>query len=96
MDILDALSWHTTVTRTKRQFDIVTFSITTAGLTLATYNAVQISKLENKIAANKKKLDLLIDITSLHKQHFKVVDQKLDDISNQLATMLQVNKVHFA
>lgn len=37
-------------------------------------------------------MDDLIDITNLHKQHFT----KLDDISNQLATMFQVNKVHIS
>jgi pyrimidine operon attenuation protein/uracil phosphoribosyltransferase len=61
--ILDALPIHTTVTKTKRQFDLVTFGIATTGLTLATYNADQILKLENKILANEKKL---IDITNLH------------------------------
>jgi hypothetical protein len=35
-DLLDALPGHTTVTRNKRQFYHVNFSISTAGLTLAT------------------------------------------------------------
>ena len=95
-DFIDILDDHTIVTQTKRQLDLVTFRIAFAGLTLATYNAMQISKLENKIATNKKKLDYLIDITNLHEQHFKAVDQRLDDISNQLTTMLQVKKAHFA
>jgi hypothetical protein len=89
INIQDALPKHTTVTRTKRQFDLVTLGIATAALTLATYNTVQISKVKNKITANEKKLDHLIDITNLHKQHFKAVDTKLDDISNQLATMFK-------
>jgi hypothetical protein len=46
--------------------------------------------------ANEKKLDHLIDITNLHEQHFKAVDTNLENISNHIATMLQVNKVHFA
>jgi len=96
IDLLDALPRHTTVTRTKCQFNLVTLGIETAGSMLATYNAVQISKLEDKIAANNKKVDSLIDITNLHEKHFKAVDQKLDDISNQLATMLQISKVYFA
>jgi hypothetical protein len=95
IDILDALPRHTTVTRTKRQFDLILFGLASAGLTMAMYNAVQISKLENKMASNKKKLDHLINITNLYEQHFKAVDQKIDNISNQLAIMLQVNKVHF-
>jgi hypothetical protein len=93
IDILDALPQHTTVTRTKQQFNLVAFGIVTVGL--AMYNAVQIPKLENKINTSEKKVDHLIDITNLHEQHFKAVDQKIDDISNQLTTMLQVNKAHF-
>jgi hypothetical protein len=53
-------------------------------------------KLEDKISANEKKVDHLIDITNLHENHVKAVDHKIDDISNQLATMLQVKKFHFA
>ncbi len=44
MNILDALPRHATVTRTKRQFNLITFCIATGGLTLATYKAVLISK----------------------------------------------------
>jgi hypothetical protein len=53
IDHLDTLPRHTTVTRIKHQLDLITFGIATVSLTLATYNAVQISKLENKIAANE-------------------------------------------
>jgi hypothetical protein len=94
--LLDTLQRQTTITRTKCQFDLVTFGIATAGLTLTTCNAVQISKLENKIAANNKKVDHLIDITNLHEQHIKAINQKLDGMSDQLSTMLQIHKVHFA
>ncbi len=94
IDLLDALLRHTTGTRTKQLFELVTFGIAMTRLTLATYNMVQISKLENKIAANEK-VDHLVDITNLREQQFKAVDQKLD-ISNSLATMLPINKVHFA
>jgi hypothetical protein len=38
----------------------------------------------------------LVDITNLHEQHFKAVDQKLDDVSSKLALLLRINKVHFA
>lgn len=79
----------------KKLILFIIFSITMAVLTLSTYNAVQISKLENKITVNEKKLDHLIDIPNLHQQHFRAMDQKIDNISNQLATMLQINKVHF-
>jgi hypothetical protein len=48
-----------------------------AALTLATFNTARISKLETQIAHNNKRLDHLVDITALHEQHFKAVDQKL-------------------
>jgi hypothetical protein len=66
-----------------------------ASLTLSTINTAKISALESKIALNNKRLDHLVDITALHEQHFKVVDQKLDDISRQLVLLISVNKAHF-
>ncbi len=55
INILDVLPIprHVPVTKTKRQFNLVTFGVATAGLTLTTYNAVQISRLNNRIVANK-------------------------------------------
>jgi hypothetical protein len=44
-NLIDALSKHTTVTHTKRQFDIITFGVITTRLTLATFNTIKISKL---------------------------------------------------
>jgi hypothetical protein len=62
-----------------------------AALTLA----ARISKLQTQIANNNKRLDHLVDITTLHEQHFKAVDQKLDDVSSKLTMILRINKVHF-
>ncbi len=56
MDFLDMLPRHTTVRRTKGQFGLVKFGISTAGLTLATYYTIQFSRLENRISANEKKV----------------------------------------
>ncbi len=56
-----------------------------AALTLATYNTARISKLEMQIAQNNKRLDHLVDITSLHEQHFKALDKELDDVAEKLA-----------
>jgi hypothetical protein len=67
-----------------------------AALTLATFNTAKISHLETQVAHNNKRLDHLVDITMLHEQHFKAVDKKLDDVSNKLAMLLKINKVHFA
>ncbi len=57
---------------------------------------MQISKLKDRITATNKKVDHHFDITKLHEKHFKEFDQKIDDISNQLANMLQINKVRIA
>ena len=70
--------------------------MSSAALTLATFNTVKISHLETQIVNNNKHLDHLVDITSLHEKHFKAVDQKVDDMANQLAKILRYNKVKFA
>jgi hypothetical protein len=67
-----------------------------AALTLATFNKAKISHLETQIAHNTKQLDHLVDITTLHEQHFKAVDKELDDVTDKLAMLLKINKVHFA
>jgi hypothetical protein len=95
-NILAALPEYEVVTREKRFLDLISFGMSTAALTLASYNAAKISSLETKIAQNSKKIDHLIDITALHEQHFKAVDQKLDDVVEKLSLMLRINKVHFA
>ncbi len=84
------------VSRDKRFLNLISFGMSAAALTLATYNTARISKLETQIAQNNKCLDHLVDITSLHKQHFKAVDKKLDDVAEKLALVLRINKVHFA
>jgi hypothetical protein len=52
--------------------------------------------LETQIVNNNKPVDHLVDITSLHKNHFRAVDKKLDDVADKLATLIKINKVHFA
>jgi hypothetical protein len=46
--------------------------------------------------SNNKRVDHLVNVTSLHEQHFKAVDHKLNDVSEKLSMILRVNKVHFA
>ncbi len=96
IDILDALPQNEVITRDKRFLDLVALGMSAAALTLSTFNSAKISKLETQIASSNKRIDHLVDITSLHEKHFKAVDQKLDDVSEKVAMMLQVNKVHFA
>jgi uncharacterized coiled-coil protein SlyX len=95
-NILAALPEYEVITRDKRFLDLVSFGMSTAALTLATYNTARISKLETQIATNNKRLDHLVDITTLHEKHFKAVDQKLEDVAEKLALLLRINKVHFA
>jgi hypothetical protein len=95
-DILDALPQYKVITRDKRFIDLVALSMSAAALTLSTFNSARISTLETQIASNNKCVNHLLDITSLHEKHFKVVDHKLDDVSDKLSLLLRINKVHFA
>jgi hypothetical protein len=70
--------------RQRRQWDIAAFAMATAALTLATYNTVQISKLETAIEAQQAKTDLLTDITKLHEHHMHKLDNMVDDIGKEL------------
>ncbi len=62
----------------------------------ANLNSAKISHLETQIINNNKCMDHLVDITALHENHFRAVDQKVDDMADKLATLLRINKVHFA
>jgi hypothetical protein len=95
-NILIALPEYEVVTRDKCFLDLVSFRMSAAVLTLATFNTAKISHLETQITHNNKRLDPLVDITTLHEQHFKAVDKKLDDVSNKLVMLFKINKVHFA
>jgi hypothetical protein len=70
--------------------------MSTAALTLSTFNSAQILTLEMQIINNNKRVDHLVDITSLHENHFLAVDKKLDDVTDILATLIKINKVHYA
>jgi len=56
----------------------------TATLSLATYNTVQISKLETAIEAQEAKTDLLTDIANLHEQHLHQLHGLIDGIGKEL------------
>jgi len=63
----------------------------TAALSLATYNTIQISKLETAIVAQLAKTDLLTDISKLHEQHLHKLDGMIDEIGNELE-VVQMNQ----
>ncbi len=96
MDLLDVLPQYTPVTRDNRFLNLISLGTSAAASMLSTFNSVRISTLETQIVNNNKRVDHLVDITNLHEQHFKVMDKKLDDISDKLATLIKINKVHFA
>ncbi len=95
-DILDALPKYEVITRDKRFLDLVAIGMSTATLTLSSFNSAKISHLETQIVNNNERVDHLVDITTLHENHFKAMDKKLDDVADKLATLIHVNKVHFA
>jgi len=76
------------ITHDKRFLDLVALGMSAAALTLSTFDSAKISTLETQIASNNKRVDHLVDITSLHEKHFKGMDRKLDDVSDNLALML--------
>jgi len=86
-DILDTLPQYEVVTRDKRFLDLVALGMSAAALTLSTFNSAQISTLEMQIINNNKHVDHLVDITSLHENHFRAMDKKLDDVADKLATL---------
>jgi len=70
--------------RQRRQWDVASFVAATAALSLATYNTVQISKLETAIEAQQAKTDLLTDITKLHEEHLHQIEGRMDSIGNEI------------
>jgi len=95
-NMLDALPQYEVVTRDKRFLDLVALGMSTAALTLSTFNSAKISHLETQIVNNNKRVDHLVDIAALHENHFRAVDQKVNDMADKLAMILKINKVHFA
>jgi hypothetical protein len=95
-NMLNALPQYEVVTRNKRFLDLVSLGMSAAVLTLSTFNSAKISHLETQIVNNNKRVDHLVDIMALHENHFKAVDQKVDDVAEKLAMILKINKVHFS
>jgi hypothetical protein len=91
IDIFDVLPHHQAIARNKCFLNLVALGMSTAAFTLSTYNSACISTFESQII-----LDHLVDVSNCQAQHFKAIDQKLDDVSDKLATMLHINKVYFA
>jgi len=63
---------------------LASFVAATSALSLATYNTVQISKLEMAIEAQQAKTDLLTNISKLHELHLHKLESMIDDIGGEL------------
>jgi len=70
--------------RQRRQWDVASFVAATAALSLATYNTIQISKLETAIEVQQAKTDLLTDITKLHEEHLHQLQGQMSNIGNEI------------
>ncbi len=68
----------------QRQWDVASFVAANAALSLATYNTVQISKLETAIEAQQAKTDLLTNISKLHERHLHKLESMIDNIGGEL------------
>jgi hypothetical protein len=75
--------------RHRQQWDVASFVAATAALSLATYNTVQILKLETAFEAQEAKADILTDISKLHEQHL----HQLHGLINSIGKELQVVKL---
>jgi hypothetical protein len=69
IDILDTLPKNEVITCDKRFLDLVALGMSAAALTLSTFNSAKISKLETQIASSNKRIDHLVDITSMHEMY---------------------------
>jgi len=70
--------------RQRQQWDVASFVAATAALSLATYNTIQISKLETAIEVQQAKTDLLTDISKVHEQHLHQLQGQMRDIGNEI------------
>jgi hypothetical protein len=76
------------------QWDVASFVAAMAALSLATYNSIQISKLETAIEAKEAKTDLLTDIAKLHEQHLHQLHGLIDGIGKELQVVKLWLKFH--
>ena len=71
----------------KRFLDII---LALVGVAFSTYNGVQIQKLDARMANNAQGITLLKDITHLHENHLKLLDDKVK-LHDELFLMMKLN-----
>ncbi len=81
--------------RQRRQWDVASFVAATTALSLATYNTIQISKLETAIEVQQAKTDLLTDISKLHEQHLHQLQGQMSDIGQEIQVVKLFTAVNY-
>jgi hypothetical protein len=69
----------------------VAIDIAIAAMALSSFNAYQITELNNEISALKSKTNLLVDISHLHEAHLHYMEEKTDATNKLLAHLLESN-----
>jgi hypothetical protein len=69
----------------------VALTIAIAAAALSAFNAYQITELNNEISALQSRIDLLVDISHLHKTHLHHLEEKTDATNKLLANLLESN-----
>jgi hypothetical protein len=96
INILDASPHHQVVNRHKHFLNLVALGMSVAALTLINLQICSHINTQITNRVEQQKSWPPVDISNLHEQHFQAVDQKLDVVSDKLATILCINKVHFS
>jgi hypothetical protein len=60
-------------------------------MAMSSFNAYRITELNTEISALKSKMDLLVDISDLHKAHLHHLEEKMDATNKLLADLLESN-----
>jgi len=95
VNFLDALPQHIVITCDKHFLDLVALGMSTAALTLSTFNSAHISTLESHIVSNNKRFDHLLDIPIYLRTISRPWSKIVTKFCDKLAALLKNNKVHF-
>jgi hypothetical protein len=90
-DVIKALPQTTEIDMPGQPKCFVAIGIAIAAMALSSFNANQITELNNEISALKSKTDLLLDISHLHKAHLHHLEENTDAMNKLLADFLESN-----
>jgi hypothetical protein len=69
----------------------VAIGLAIAAMAMSSFNAYRITELNSEISALKSKMDLLVDVSDLHKAHLHHLEEKTDATNKLLADLLESN-----